>query len=84
MVSRKIYVPGAPKPAKSPANPSQQARARLALSTLSPEQLDLAAAAAAKTANGGNLFDSRYYTEEQRDLWRRVARAAIDAAISAT
>jgi hypothetical protein len=82
MARRKIRVPGIAMPPSSDSNPdSQHTRARLALSTLSPEQLDLAAAAAAETANGGSFFDSRFYTEEQRDRWRRIARAAIDAAI---
>jgi len=56
IVSRKIRVPGMAMPPNSASNPdSQHTRARLALSTLSPEQFDRAAAAAAESANGGSF-----------------------------
>ncbi|HEX7883047.1 MAG TPA: hypothetical protein VF499_09945 [Afipia sp.] len=75
MRQRKVQVPGSPK--------TETTRARLALATLSPEQIDLAAAAAAETANGGKFFDPRFFSEQQRAYWRRIAVAAINAAIGA-
>ncbi|MGY3689981.1 hypothetical protein ACVIGA_000061 [Bradyrhizobium sp. USDA 3240] len=74
------------EPIPAPQSDSSEAeitRARLALAALSPQQIDLAAAAAAETANGGEFFDPRFYSEQQRAYWRRVAVAAINAAIGA-
>ncbi|UGY03260.1 hypothetical protein [Bradyrhizobium quebecense] len=76
MRQRKVLVPGS-----SPK--TEITRARLALASLSAEQVDLAAAAIAELANGGRFYDPQFYTEQQRAFWRRVALAALNAAIGA-
>lgn len=63
--------------------PEDRVRLNCRRPPLNTEQVDLAAAAIAELANGGRFYDPQFYTEQQRAFWRRVALAALNAAIGA-